>query len=127
MRGACVGVLTLVALLAATPDARSQTAPLPPPRLPQQQAVNILLAEDGGHAWVDRYPEEDLVTDAKYESRYREWTVKVWAGPAGQIALGRVDDVSGLVEKAWTGPQVAWPMARGGGHVFGGKRLNSLP
>ena len=52
--------------------------------------------------------------------------MKIWSGDAGQIVLGRVDDLTGLVDDAWTGPQVAWPMARGGGHVFGGKRLNSL-
>ena len=38
-----------------------------------------------------------------------------------------MDDATGLVEVAWTDPQVAWPMARGGEGAFGGKRLNSLP
>ena len=127
MRRACVGILALLALSAAAPDARSQTTPLPPSRLTEHQAVDTLLADDGVHAWVGRYPEDDLVTEAKYDARYRDWTVKVWSGPAGQIAFGRVDDDTGLVETSWTGPQVAWPMARGGGHVFGGKRLNSLP
>jgi len=126
LRRACAGVLALLALVAAAPDARSQATPLPPPRLTEARAADILLADDGVHAWVDRYAEKDLVTQATYDSRYQDWTVKVWAGPAGQIAFGRVDDASGLVEHAWTGPQVAWPMARGGGHVFGGKRLNSL-
>src|SRR5207245_3805619 len=28
--------------------------------------------------------------------------------------------------EAWTGPQVAWPMARGQSGAFGGKELNSL-
>ena len=34
-------------------------------------------------------------------------------GDAGQIADGKVDDRSGVVTEAWTGPQVAWKMARG--------------
>jgi hypothetical protein len=127
VRRVCVGLLALFALLAAVPDAWSQESPLPPPRLTKERAVDILLADDGVEAWVGRYPQDSLVTDGKYDPRYRDWTVKVWSGPAGQIAFGRVDDASGLVEVAWTGPQVAWPMARGGGHVFGGKRLNSLP
>jgi hypothetical protein len=114
-------------LLAAAPAARAASSPLPPPHLTEKRAVEILLADDGVRAWVARYPADSLVTDATYDARYRDWTVKVWSGPAGEIVLGRVDDLTGLVEEAWTGPQVAWPMARGGGAVFGGKRLNSLP
>ena len=38
----------------------------------------------------------------------------VWSGKAGEIATGKVDDVTGAVLEAWTGPQVAWTMARGG-------------
>ena len=41
------------------------------------------------------------------------WTVHVWSGKAGEIATGTVDDASGEVTEAWTGPQVAWRMARG--------------
>ena len=40
--------------------------------------------------------------------------VKAWSGQAGQIVLGKVDDGTGVVTEAWTGPQVAWTMARGG-------------
>ena len=29
--------------------------------------------------------------------------------------------------EAWTGPQVAWKMARGGNGAFGGERINSYP
>ncbi len=42
------------------------------------------------------------------------WTVDVFSGAAGEIATGTVDDATGLVLSAWTGPQVAWAMARGG-------------
>ena len=31
------------------------------------------------------------------------------------MATGLVDDTSGAVLEAWTGPQVAWPLARGPG------------
>jgi hypothetical protein len=34
-----------------------------------------------------------------------------------------VDDVPGVVSEAWTGPQVAWKMARGNEGSFGGKTL----
>ena len=45
-------------------------------------------------------------------------------GDAGQIVLGKVEDVTGRVREAWTGPQVAWTMARGGAGAFGGKTIN---
>jgi hypothetical protein len=52
------------------------------------------------------------------------WTVHVWSGEAGEIATGKVADGSGRVTEAWTGPQVAWKMARGYPGAFGGKTLN---
>ena len=127
MSRARVGLAVLLAALVAAPAVRAAPPPLPPPNLTEERAVGILLAEDGVRAWVARYPAESLVTEAEYSTEHRDWTVKAWSGDAGQIVLGRVDDLTGAVEDAWTGPQVAWPMARGGGHVFGGKRLNSLP
>ena len=41
--------------------------------------------------------------------------MKVWSNlpDAGQVVLAKVDDASGAVTEAWTGPQVAWRMARG--------------
>ena len=51
------------------------------------------------------------------------WTVKVWSGPAGEVAQASVEDTSGQVAEAWTGPQVAWKMARGNEGAFGGKTL----
>ena len=49
----------------------------------------------------------------------------VWSGRAGEIALGKVDDADGHVIEAFTGPQVAWGMARGRVGSFGGKILNA--
>ena len=49
----------------------------------------------------------------------------VWSGAAGEIATGTVEDADGRVLEAWTGPQVAWKMARGRGGAFGGKTLNA--
>ena len=50
--------------------------------------------------------------------------MQVWSGRAGEIALGKVDDGTGAILEAWTGPQVAWGMARGRVGSFGGKVLN---
>jgi hypothetical protein len=67
------------------------------------------------------------VTDATFEKGSDDWKVGVWWGSAGQIATGRVDDQTGQVTEAWTGPQVAWKMARGSSGAFGGRQINSLP
>jgi hypothetical protein len=46
-----------------------------------------------------------------------------WSGAAGEVVLAVVDDTTGAVTQAWTGPQVAWSMARGNPGAFGGKTL----
>jgi hypothetical protein len=74
------------------------------------------------HDWLDRYPPTPT-TEATFDEGV--WTVNVWSGPAGEIATGKLDDASGGVTEAWTGPQVAWKMARGGSGAFGGEKINS--
>ncbi len=49
--------------------------------------------------------------------------MKAWSGEAGQVVQAVVEDTSGRVAEAWTGPQVAWKMARGRAGSFGGKTL----
>ncbi|MFO7572692.1 MAG: hypothetical protein R6W48_08860 [Gaiellaceae bacterium] len=49
--------------------------------------------------------------------------MKAWSGDAGQIAQVVVEDMSERVTEAWTGPQVAWKMARGADGAFGGRIL----
>jgi hypothetical protein len=98
-----------------------------PARLTEKQATKIFLARSKVADWVDRYPERDRITDATFDKERREWKVGIWSGAAGQIASGRVDDETGRVTEAWTGPQVAWKMARGGKGAFGGRQINSVP
>jgi hypothetical protein len=75
-------------------------------------------------AWLSRYPKRTLDANVRY---YRGiWTVRVFSSTL-EVATGAVNDRNGQVLLAWTGPQVAWPMARGGGGPFGGKYLNSIP
>jgi len=97
------------------------------PHRSQSNAVARFLESPKVHDWVGRYPKSSLVTQAEFESSTASWTVNVWSGPAGEIATGTVDDLTGTVTEAWTGPQVAWPMARGQSGAFGGKEINSLP
>jgi len=76
--------------------------------------------------WLDRYPEKGRSVDAEYRSKSQDWLVHVWWTKAGEIATGTVDDRTGHVKEAWTGPQVAWKMARGYDGAFGGKTLNGV-
>ena len=97
-----------------------------PPALREQKAVDTFLAFPKVARWLDRYP-PDPQTDASLDRRTRTWTVRVWSGEAGEIATGTVADADGRVLDAWTGPQVAWKMARGRPGAFGGKLLTSWP
>jgi len=128
---AAAAALTLVGpALAGTPTGTvpgGLSAPLAPPqqRLNEAQVTRIFLGDRKVAAWLSHYPPRIRQTDANFEKQ--SWTVKVWAGPAGEVASGRVDDRSGAVTEAWTGPQVAWKMARGGDGAFGGRKINSVP
>ena len=135
---ACVVALALVpAAEAATPptapvyDGHGRLVDTPfvsaaKPRLTKKRATSIFLAHPKVRDWLERYPTRNRVTDATYDKKYEDWTVKVWWGEAGEIATGRVKDDTALVTEAWTGPQVAWKMARGYEGAFGGKKINSL-
>jgi len=138
-RWACATALAL--LLAPAAGAADTTAPLGPDsrgrtveepfapvsgesRLTEKVVVARFLNDPKVAAWLDRYP-PNPPTEATFDIATRRWTVKTWSGKAGQIALGKVEDGDGRVTEAWTGPQVAWSMARGRVGSFGGKVLNA--
>jgi hypothetical protein len=89
--------------------------------LTEERALQIALADSKVADWLDRYPEESLTEEAELEDG--RWEIKVWSDlpDAGQVALAKVDDATGRVTEAWTGPQVAWKMARGYDGAFGRK------
>jgi hypothetical protein len=86
-----------------------------PTRLTQQQVKQTFLANEKVQSWLRHYPRNTWVTTADLREADRRWHVNVFSGAAGEVATGLVDDATGLVVEAWTGPQVAWPLARGGG------------
>jgi len=92
------------------------------PHLASARAIALFRANPKVAAWLHRYPAA-LTTDATYDKA--TWTVNVFYTPAGEIATGKVDDLTGAVVEAWTGPQVAWGMARGGTGAFGGAKINT--
>ena len=106
-----------MALLAASPAAASEA------RLTEKRATAVFLRDGKVAHWLDRYP-TDVVKDASFDRKRGTWTVHVWWRDAGEIATGNVADASGRVTEAWTGPQVAWKMARGYDGAFGGKTIN---
>jgi hypothetical protein len=111
---------------AAPPQHKPLPAPSlqpPEPRLTKAEVSRIFLNYRKVASWLDRYPEKGRTTDATYAKG--SWKVNVWWGVAGEIATGRVDDKSGAVTEAWTGPQVAWKMARGYSGAFGGNEINN--
>ncbi len=141
MKRAALATVLAVALLAvptafaadpATPTTGETTAPLEEPFSPktdgatmtERAVVDTFLAYPKVADWLSRYPPKPT-TEATFDEATRRWTVKAWSGKAGQIALGMVEDGDGRVSEAWTGPQVAWGMARGRVGSFGGKVLNA--
>ncbi|MEP7223718.1 MAG: hypothetical protein ABI783_02005 [Actinomycetota bacterium] len=93
-----------------------------PPRLVEKSATEAALADPKITAWLERYPREPT-TSATFRLESRTWTVKAWYGEAGQVAQVVVEDTTGRISESWTGPQVAWKMARGRAGAFGGKTL----
>jgi hypothetical protein len=64
--------------------------------------------------------EHTALEPAAYTDGPGRWQVSFTAD-GEEVAQVQVDDRSGLVLEAWTGPQVAWRMARGYDGAFGGK------
>jgi hypothetical protein len=139
MRGVALVALAGLALAPAAVAAPAPSAPVydaqgrlietpfaprtPPPTLTKKRAAGVFLQHPKVSAWLERYPPA-VQSEARFKSDFRYWEVHVWSGDAGEIATGRVDDATGLVTEAWTGPQVAWKMARGGSGSFGGETIN---
>jgi hypothetical protein len=69
---------------------------------------------------VGRYPPKSLTKEATFDET-GFWDVDVWSSlpDAGQIVEAKVEDSTGRVTESWTGPQVAWRMARGYKGAFG--------
>ncbi len=143
MRRCLFAAVLAAALLAPAAIASTGTAPTAPvfdgkgrlvqtplvpqktgPRLTKRQALRLFERDPKVSGWLARYPSEGLVDEETFSSSTAQWTVKIWSGPAGEIAQGTVDDASGTVGEAWTGPQVAWGMARGSPGAFGGSTIN---
>lgn len=110
------------AAAAQAPTSAPPALPGDPARLSEESAIEAALRHPKIADWLARYPPEPT-TAATFTPERRTWLVKAWSGEAGQVAQAVVEDTTGRVTEAWTGPQVAWKMARGRDGAFGGKTL----
>ena len=90
---------------ATTATDTTTTAAAPASRLTDARATQIVLAYPKVASWLHRYS-SGVTTSATLTAGV--WQVNVFYGPAGEIATGKVNDASGQVTDAFTGPQVAW-------------------
>jgi Glycosyltransferase family 87 len=104
---------------------RPQRMDQPPPgrRLTGNQAAAIAARAPKIIAERRRHPGSFPNVFLKGPGR---WQVSFYdrSKPPKEIAQAYVDDVTGRVTEAWTGPQVAWTMARGYPGAFG-RKVNS--
>ena len=89
--------------------------------LTEEQAIQAVMRFPKVADWVKRYPAKTLSKEATRDDTTGVWSVNVWSSlpDAGQIVEAKVEDSTGRVTEAWTGPQVAWKMARGYRGAFG--------
>jgi hypothetical protein len=100
----------------------------PKTKLTKERATAIFIANPKVADWLRHFPPKTRTTEATYSAQFGNWTIKIWTSidKVGEVATGRVQDATGVVTEAWTGPQVAWKMARGYPGAFGGREINSL-
>jgi hypothetical protein len=100
----------------------------PKTKLTKERATAIFIANPKVADWLRHFPPKTRTTEATYSARFGNWTIKIWTSidKVGEVATGRVQDATAVVTEAWTGPQVAWKMARGYPGAFGGREINSL-
>jgi hypothetical protein len=90
--------------------------------LEEPAVIRIALRDAKVADWMRRFDRHTQF--ASYNPTFHTWTVHVNAGKQyGEIAQVEIDDRTGKVLHAWTGPQVAWTMARGYKGWFG-RKLN---
>ena len=117
-------VCALAAVLVLPPPASAdrdlerpvfQTRPPPSFRLAPREVVRI--ADRDHKVGAERRRHGRLVPTA-YTHGPGRWQVSYFDGPVERVQV-HVDDRSGAVLEAWSGPQVAWTMARGRKGAFG--------
>jgi Glycosyltransferase family 87 len=122
---AVAAVATAVIALSPAPSAGADTLRQPPSLEKAPKGFRLTGAQ--AQAIAERDPKVIAVRRAHpgtYPNVFlkgpRRWQVSFFsAGRPRELAQVYVDDVRGRVTESWTGPQVAWTMARGYAGAFG--------
>jgi hypothetical protein len=98
--------------------------PTPKPNLKPEQVYRIASRNPKIASWLSRY--HNVTHSVVSDDTGQTWTVHFYGLNPGkvtkdEIAQAVVQDSTGKVTEAWTGPQVAWRMARGYDGAFGRK------
>jgi hypothetical protein len=88
-----------------------------PPRLNATQAFVIASRQPKVKTWLGQYRN---VTHSSTLGDHRVWTVDYYAG-GDQVAEVHIADATEQAYEVWTGPQVAWQLARGQPQAYGRK------
>jgi hypothetical protein len=97
----------------------------PDHRLTGNQAKVIAARSDKVQAALRKHPTARPEVFLKGPSRWQvSWFTPGVGDARKEIAQVHIDDASGAITEAWTGPQVAWTMARGYPGAFG-RKVNS--
>jgi hypothetical protein len=118
--GAALAVLVLFAAPAAAQQLKfppSQTKPPPGHTRTAQQVIRIA---DRQQKVIDEKRKRGTLQATAYTKGPGRWQVSYFQGKVERAQL-LIDDQTGWVLEAWTGPQVAWRMARGESGAFAGK------
>jgi len=100
------------------------TASEPGHRLTLDQATAIAERSPKVQDWVMRYRTHGYAVTSQtlWDNDQKVW-IRHWWSRGEEIARISVDDAQERIRDAWTGPQVAWSMARGSSGAFG-KKVN---
>ena len=124
--GALVLLLAVVLVAAPAASAQELEQPSSQDRAPagyELSAREVIEIARGTEEVATERRDHQRLEPTAYTNGYGRWQVSFMAGE-DEVAQVHVDDRTREVLEAWTGPQVAWKMARGYPGAFGG-RLNA--
>jgi hypothetical protein len=118
-------LLALLVLLTAAAPARAQDLKFPPtqdrpPKGYRLSAHKVIRIADGEPKVIAEKHKRGVLVPTAYTKGFGRWQVSYFQGKFERAQV-LVDDPTGAVLEAWTGPQVAWRMARGEPGAFAGK------
>ena len=124
-RAARLSALLIAALALLSGTAHAQDLKFPPSQVKPPKGYSltakkvIRIADQEPKVIAERHKRGKLVPTA-YTKGYGRWQVSYFQGKYERAQV-IVDDLTGGVLESWTGPQVAWRMARGEPGAFAGK------